>query len=217
MIERIAVTQEFIGDALASVSKKEKVNHPALNFFGDALYNGVYKLIHCRAHRFKSTVRDPEKDLFQSSWEHIFERIYKYDSRRGKFSTWSFKTITNHLMQYYNAEKKRFSRESEMHDNPENQAGSELMCENNIVHHASNHLLRQEIAATVSSLILKYPKHAGITIGLFGSPEEIMLKRKFPETIVLRNVKGFKREEKETFYQDYIVPAFKERFGGIYA
>lgn len=214
---RIPVTQEFIGDSLAAMSRGETVNHPAISCFHDALHDGIYKLIHSRAHKFRTTIKDPESDLFQGSFLHLLTRIKTYDSRRGKFSTWSFQTVTNYLRRYYNEEKARLDFEVEMScEHPENQEGSELMCENNIVHHASNALICHEIASTVSALIKKYPAQAGITVGVFGTPEDISVKRKFPDTIVLRTIKGYKKAEKERFFYKCIVPAFRERFGGLH-
>jgi len=215
MIKRIPVSQEFIADSLASQMKGESISHPALEYFSNALYDDMNKLVHKYAHKYKNSIVESEEELAQNCFLHLFKRIGKFDSTRGRFTTFASWVCINHLKGLYEKAKKGREHFVRGYDESENQEGSSEMCEYNKHIHVSDSILRQEIADTVQELIVKYPDKAELTIGILGQPTEIA-QRRFNDEVKLSRLKNYTKKEKEYFFSHSIVPYFKSRFGGLY-
>lgn len=214
---RIPVTQEFLADCIAAEARGEIVYHPANAFFKNALYEDMNKLVHKIAHKFKITINESEEEISQNCFYHLFKRISRYRSSKGRFSTFSTWVCTNYLKGYYLKDKRYHGHFTCISDVGENQEGSFLIGESGFCkNQAHNSLLRQDIASTIRELLTRYPEKSNLTIGIFGNPSEIE-KGTFNEEIRLSAIRGYTKKEKEKFFYSCVVPLFRERLGGIYA
>lgn len=232
-MKRIAVTQEFLGDILAAQTRGEIVQHPAIKCFPNALFDGINKLVHKISHKYKTSTNEREDELFQICFYHLWKRIGKFDSSRGKFTTFVHWVCSNKMKTHYRNVKKDKEHYVEAHEESENQEGSELVCAFNKSVHVSDSMLNQEmadairefkksdsmlnqeIADAIRELIKKYPSKRELTISILGKPDDIE-KRRFNDEIKLSSIRGYGRKEKEKFYRQSIVPFFKVRFGGLH-
>lgn len=214
MVIRIPVTQEYLADVLAAQARGEKVNHPALEQFPNALYENMNRLVHKIAHKYKGTIQEQEDELAQNCFYHLWKRLGKFDSTRGKFTTFAWWACSNHMKSCYGVRKLEKEHFVSVHEDSENQEGSEITCEFNRYTHASDSMLRYEIADTIRELITMYPLKKELTISILGNPTDFE-NRKFKDEIKLNQIVGFSRKEKEKFYHKTIVPFFKTRFGGV--
>jgi len=214
-MKRIPVTQEYLGDVLAAQTRGEFVQHPAIKYFSNALFDGINKLVHGISHKYKTSTNEKEEELFQICFCHLWKRIGKFDSARGKFTTFVHWVCSNKMRTHYCSIKKEKEHYVESHEDSENQEGSELMCSFNRQTHVSEKMLNAEMAETVRELINKYPSKSDLTISILGKPDDIE-KRRFNDEIKLSRIKGYGRKEKEKFYYQTIVPFFKVKFGGLH-
>lgn len=214
-MKRIPVTQEYLGDALAANARGELVQHPALKHFPNALFDAINKLVHKISHKYKASTNEKEDELFQVCFYHLWKRIGKFDSSRGKFTTFVHWVCSNKMKTHYGAIKKDKEHYVEVHEDSENQVGSELVCQFNKQEHVSDFMLNEDMANAVRELIQKYPAKQELTISILGKPDDIE-KRRFRDDIKLSRVKGYGRKEKERFFNQTIVPFFRAKFGGLY-
>lgn len=209
-MKRIPVTQEYVADVMAAQALGETVSHPAEEYFPNALFDGINRMIHKIAHKFTDTIPETEEELFQNCYHHLLRRMEKYDSRRGKFTTFAYWACFNRMRQHHQIVKRRMEHVVCGLDDFE-AAGSRELCRCS-GDHSRETALRMDVADTVRCLIRDYPESSNLTIGMFGTPEEIEMRGGNTE-IRLSVVRGASRKNKEDFYHNTVVPYFKGRFG----
>ena len=204
------MTQEYIGDFLASEAKGEDATHPLSGYFKTALYYSVEKMVHKICHNFKTSIDDSEGDLSQSCIMYLFSVIGNFDSRRGKFTTFAYWVCRNHLCGLYKSSKKRrdvFITSSDLADANTKEAVEAFH---------QPHPVASDIADTISIIMKKFPKSKKMISEIFGNPSEINSEN-IPSSLNLQGTRRFSTKARREFVRKYALPVFQRRFGYVYA
>jgi RNA polymerase sigma factor (sigma-70 family) len=86
------------------------VNEKKNKFLETLLYESINNMIYKIIRRFTSTQEDLE-DAFQDCYIYLYDKLEKYNSKFGKFTTWTWKVCTNFMNNYSNKKNRKKKKE----------------------------------------------------------------------------------------------------------
>lgn len=205
--QKSPVTLEFLANMAAKESRGGKSNHPLFHRAKDLLYVAIKNMVYKLSLNYAQSCKMDVDDLAQDCMKRIFQRMGDYDSKVGKFTTWSWTVCRSVLNGAY---RKVFWWNTHIVDIDMGDLVGDAVPR---MGPDESSVLRHEILDTVCELAKMYPRRRRLIMGLFGHPEREGFS--MPSKIMVADAAkevGLNYVTANVFYKRVVQPFFRMRF-----
>jgi len=208
----VAVALDMTGKKILSPNDRIDVN--------TALYSSIRKMVYQLALKFSTTCQDDVDDLAQDCMYRVLKQLCKFDPKKGRFTTWTWRVCQNVLSKKYRVglRTKNLIVDEGHILNDEGESTLEnrpSLPISGVQHRECNSILAHEMMDSVRSLAVQYPKHKELILQMFGDPDQGEFM--FASSVCVSDAAkaaGVEYSQARTFYSKVVRPFFRQQFEG---
>jgi len=215
------LTHEQIATAVSLDMKGEKLMSPTeRNKMNQLLCESIRKMVFGLATKYSITCIDDTEDLAQDCMFRILSQLWRYDSSKAKFTTWSWWVCCSVLNKKYRTgqKQKSFVADSRSYTDEEGRSVLENLPEKpleGVQRNECKGILANEIVDTVRSLVAQYPKNKALLLEMFGDPDSSdFVMPSYISVSASAKAVGMEYNRARMFYIGVVRPFFVEKFEG---
>jgi DNA-directed RNA polymerase specialized sigma24 family protein len=206
----VAVALDLTGKKILGVSDRITLHN--------TLHESIKKLVYQLANKYAVNSIDKEDDLAQNCMKRIFSQLWRFDPKKGKFTTWIWYVCTSILNKGYHKGlrgKNIFVDEGHLKDED-----GKSMFENlpdqpveGVQHHECKNVLANEMTEAVKELARNNPERKEFIYELFGNPDndDFTITGHLNISNAAKTI-GMNYSSARSFFSSVIRPFFENKF-----
>ena len=215
-------TQEKMAVAIAQDMAGKKKLAPAMRTrICNDLYKEIHKMVFKLATQYSITCVEDVDDLAQACMQRMICKLWKFNPKKAKFTTWSWYVCRSVLSKKYrNGQRQRsvlldagYLTDAEGESILENMPEKPL--EGKDVHERSD-MYTMEIIDTIRELIKRHPTQEKFLHAMFGNPDDQDYNIPSPVKVTdAAKIAGIEIARAKNFYSRIVQPFFRQQFVGL--